>query len=522
MGGRGRLYIAEITDRGHGGRGENITAVTFEGVTCALLWVLLNGTGMDLKSLLVCSDDRAVRVLRNVLTELEIHVEQCSDYESGAKKLAQSGFEAIIIDSKDDPGFELLRRLRSGKQNNRSVAIAIIDARTKLQAAFELGANFVIYEPISTEKAKSSFRAARALMKRERRRSMRVDVNIAAYFRFPNGDGERGSISGLSEGGMSVRLSSTSRKKTVLVSFCFALPDTTTVIEASGSIAWQDERRHAGIQFATLPEAPRESLKEWLRQQAGEKHDPPIRCTLLGLSPAGCFLRTPSPFPVHTRVELLLRAADRSLKTGGKVRLMEPEFGMGVEFFTRTDEHRRRLEELVRQMIRTPDAGAEVLVEPEGIDWEEECDVSTSDAETWALGDIECDRLLELFRTGSAFSREQLVLELEKCQAVAASLSAQELKLTEQTIHQRREPRIEVSLPVQLWVQGQPDPANASLVDVSHRGARIGSEAFHPRVGEVVHLVSDGCDLRFHVIWVGAPGTPQEGRIGLQSFTTDN
>src|SRR5258708_8965877 len=145
---------------------------------------------MNLKSLLVCSDERAVRVLRNVLSELEIDVECSGDHEGAAKKLAQSSFEAIIIDSKDDPSFGLLRSVRSGKQNNRAVAIAIIGARTKLQAAFEQGANFVIYEPISTEKAKSSFRAARALMKRERRRGMRLEVNIAAYFRFQNGDGE--------------------------------------------------------------------------------------------------------------------------------------------------------------------------------------------------------------------------------------------------------------------------------------------------------------------------------------------
>ena len=209
---------------------------------------------MNFSSLLVCSDERALRVLSNVLSELEIDVEHCPDHASATKKLAQHTFEAVIVDCKDEHGFALLGSVRSGKQNSKSMAIAIIEARTNLQTAFKLGANFVVFKPISTEKAKSSFRAARALMKRERRRSLRVQVNIAAYFRFQNGEGEHGSISGLSEGGMSVRFSS-SNKKLSPIGFCFALPDTTTVVEANGTIAWQDARRHAGLQFAALPAA---------------------------------------------------------------------------------------------------------------------------------------------------------------------------------------------------------------------------------------------------------------------------
>jgi len=188
---------------------------------------------MNLTSLLVCSDDRAVRILRNVLGELEIHVEHCADTVSAANKLAQHSFEAVIIDCNDERSFGLLKSVRSGQQNRKSVAIAIIDAHTNLQTVFKLGANFVVYKPISTEKAKSSFRAARALLKRERRRSVRLEVNIPAYFRFQDGEGEQASISGLSEGGLSVRLASLPGKKHGLIAFSFALPDTTTVIEAT-------------------------------------------------------------------------------------------------------------------------------------------------------------------------------------------------------------------------------------------------------------------------------------------------
>jgi CheY-like chemotaxis protein len=479
---------------------------------------------MNLKSLLVCSDDRALRVLRNVLSELEIDVEHCADRSIAAKKLAQHSFEAVIIDCKDECSFGLLKNIRSGQQNGKSLAIAIIDARTNLQTAFKQGANFVVYKPISTEKVKSSFRAARALMKRERRRSVRLEANIPAYFRFENGEGEQASIFGLSEGGLSVRFASSPGKKSGLIGISFALPDTATLIEATGMIAWQDSRRRVGIQFVTLSDASHNSLKEWLRLQSGEKHDPPIRCSLTALSFGGCFLRTQSPFPAQTRVELLLRAADGSVKTQGKVRLMDPELGMGIEFLNRTFQHRQRLEQLIHQMAASPDTIAEVLVEPEGLDWDDGAADSSGGTTRSREDEVEHDPLLELFRTGATLTEEQFLLELEKHQLAGSPGSAPQFNLTEPINYQRSEPRLSVSQPVEVWSQDHQEsfPQTTSLIDVSHRGARVGGVAFHLKTGEVVHLVSDGVDARFRVIWVGELGTPQEGQIGLQSLKPDN
>ena len=69
--------------------------------------------------------------------------------------------------------------------------------------------------------------------------------------------------------------------------------------------------------------------------------------------------------------------------------------------------------------------------------------------------------------------------------------------------------------------QQESSPLTTHLIDVSHRGARVGGIAIHLKAGEVVNLVSDGCDARFLIIWVGEPGTPQEGQIGLQTLATE-
>jgi hypothetical protein len=205
---------------------------------------------------------------------------------------------------------------------------------------------------------------------------------------------------------------------------------------------------------------------------------------------------------------------------------MDPELGMGIEFLNRTPDHRHRLEQLIHQMAASPDTIAEVLVEPEGLDWDDnvaDAAAGSSEGTTRSPEVAERDPLLELFRTGPTLSKEQFLLELEKYQLVGSPGSASQLNLAEPIIYQRWEPRLSVSQPIEVWGQDYQEspPQTTSLIDVSHRGARVGGVAFHPKAGEVVHLVSDGVDARFRVIWVGEPGTPQEGQIGLQSLKPD-
>ena len=69
--------------------------------------------------------------------------------------------------------------------------------------------------------------------------------------------------------------------------------------------------------------------------------------------------------------ELLLGVSDCSVKTQGKVQLMDLELGMGIEFLTATPD-RQRLQEFIQQMTASPDTVFEVLVEPVGIDWDQE------------------------------------------------------------------------------------------------------------------------------------------------------
>ncbi|MGD1025392.1 MAG: hypothetical protein ABR880_21625, partial [Candidatus Sulfotelmatobacter sp.] len=133
---------------------------------------------MTLKSLLLCSDDKIVRVLRRTLGDLDIGVEHCTSSETALRHLTRERFEAIIVDCAGPGAADVLRGARTAPCNKRAVAVAILDPEIGLRSAFEIGAHFTLYKPVSAERAKSSFRAARALMKRERRRNSRVSVRF--------------------------------------------------------------------------------------------------------------------------------------------------------------------------------------------------------------------------------------------------------------------------------------------------------------------------------------------------------
>jgi hypothetical protein len=195
---------------------------------------------------------------------------------------------------------------------------------------------------------------------------------------------------------------------------------------------------------------------------------------------------------------------------------MDPELGMGIEFMGRTVDHHRRLEELIQQIKASPDSIAEALVEPEGLDWENAAKASLDQ-------EASNDPLLELFRSGATLSRKEFLDELKKHE-LAATVSEAAISSTAPKAHQRREPRIAVSLPVQICSQDdlQESASQAtSMIEVSHHGARIDDATIRLKPGDVVHLLSSGQDARFRVIWVGEPNTPQEGQVGLQTWTKE-
>lgn len=371
---------------------------------------------MSLQVLVLCSDDKIIRALRRVLSDLEISVEFCSDADSAVRKLTRRRFEAVIVDCSDeDMAAQVLASVRSAPCNKRSIAVAMIDGQKAVRSAFALGAHFVLYKPISTERARTSFRAARALMKCERRRNTRVPIQIPVALVLDKGGAQRKAISSdLSQGGMSLKLSRRAQDSGP-VRIKFALPGTDHSVECTAEMAWQGMGAQAGLRFVNLSPEQRDQLKSWLGRHSPEMEpeDPPAPCKLTDLSSGGCYVDMAAPFPVNTLVILTMRLAKLENRVDGVVRVMHPEVGMGVEFTRTTNRQRKHLEKFIHALNDNKAGQLELLVEPEGM----------NDAEPISPNPpvLDDDPLLELFHRNADLTTEAFQSELRRQRNAPAS-----------------------------------------------------------------------------------------------------
>jgi c-di-GMP-binding flagellar brake protein YcgR len=372
---------------------------------------------MNLKSMLLSSDEKIVRVLRRTLGDLEIDVAHCETSEAALQRLTRDRYEAIIVDCAGEGAAEVLRGARSATWNKRAVAVAILDAEVGLRSVFDNGAHFTLYKPVSAEKARSSFRAARALMKKERRRNFRIPLQVPVEMVSTESDTRfRVKTVDVGEGGLAVNLPKRSRRLGKW-NLLFTLPGSQKPLEVMAEFAWEGTGTQVGLRFMNASDEVTKHLQEWLTRNSpdAEKDDPPVRCQLTDLSLNGCYLEVNSPFPVATRVTLTMRAGAADVKPEGVVRVMHPERGMGIEFTQRTPEHRASLEKFLAALGESPETQPEVFVEPEGL--ESDAAKTASDAEI-------DDPLLHLFRSQSGLAADAFLAELRKQRGVAATTGA--------------------------------------------------------------------------------------------------
>jgi DNA-binding response OmpR family regulator len=363
---------------------------------------------MGLKSLLFSSDEKTVRVLRRVLSDLEIDVEHCTTVDEAIHRITRQRFEAIIADGAnvEDAG-GVLRGAKAAPVNKRALTVVLVEAPVGLKGGFELGAHFVLHKPLAVERAKASFRAVRAMMKRERRLQLRVPVQIPVECFGWGSRRYRAETIDLCEGGMAIQFSERAQKENSL-RFSFELPGMTSpgmghIVEIHGELAWEGDGARAGVRFVNATDEQRGALRQWLNSQLPEpeQDDPPVICRLTDLSLGGCYLATNSPFPRRSRVILKIRTADLEIRAGGIVLVAHPEFGMGVEFLQSTAEQRDQVLRMITTLRANGDQSPQLQVEPDGLETSSS-DNSVAMFQSYETGNPSAeDALVDLFRQKS-------------------------------------------------------------------------------------------------------------------------
>jgi PilZ domain-containing protein len=88
----------------------------------------------------------------------------------------------------------------------------------------------------------------------------------------------------------------------------------------------------------------------------------------------------------------------------------------------------------------------------------------------------------------------------------------------------RCEPRTPVELPVRIFGTdkgGKIFSENVTTVDVSQRGAKLRGIRAQLKMDEIVGITHGNNKVHFRVKWVGEPGTPKEGQVGVLNLTPE-
>lgn len=354
---------------------------------------------MALTSLLVCDDTRALQILSRILVDLGVSVEQCADAESALDRLSQEQFDTLLVDCKDEAAAMYLAvNARKTPNNEGTLIVALVDSENKVRELFAKGVNFVLYKPISAERASASLRAARTLMRRERRRYPRIALHAPAFMDYAGVENVPATILDLSEDGIAIQCERRLPPR-CKVYFQFVLPGHASKVRLSGQSMWQDSSGRVGMRFVDVPQSSRRALGEWLRKNAlnlsDEEDSQPVirpvtktratqpsdlgllqasaadrrsksrhtcqlsadvfvvgsmvpqRCYLSDISSGGCYVDTTEPLPVMTEVEVVVRTANMKVRVCGVVRETHPACGMGIAFTVTTADERSQVQKLV-------------------------------------------------------------------------------------------------------------------------------------------------------------------------------
>jgi CheY-like chemotaxis protein len=373
---------------------------------------------MTLLALLVSTDDSASEILGRVLPALGIVVERFSDLATAIDRLQQQRFDALVVDF-DDPDaagqvLDEARRLNSGES---PVSVALVAEPAKARAILSNGAHFVLYKPLSDEKAKAGLRAVAALLNRERRRAYRVPVQAPVEITLPDTRKAEGILLDLSETGMDV-LTAESQAPGSLLNFRFQLPDGSLEVDAHGQVAWANPNGQTGVHFLDLEESMKAQLKVWLHAAAvtngaGAEEAVP-HCKLTDLSLGGCYLESDSPFPERALVDLCLKSGDVAVHTEGMVRVAHPGHGMGLEFPSRTPEQRAQVENLINFLRSGPESTPELIISPRALTADLSQFEHAPDSTDGSNAEPMEDPLLELLRQGSTLQQDDFLDELRR------------------------------------------------------------------------------------------------------------
>jgi CheY-like chemotaxis protein len=363
---------------------------------------------MALLALIVSGDSRDVLVLQDILRELRVGSVVCETASEAREMLAAKSVNALLLDGDVPQVGEVIHELARSQGADPQRIVAILSGNNDSQRAFDVGAHFVLYKPISRQRSLVSLEYAFRSPAKKRRETGRHNVYLSTTVTSPVVDTADVTLLNLSPTGTALQTKKRLPPDSKLY-FEFQIPDQAAKVHLAGSVVWQDIDGRAGVQFVSVPAASRKALDQWHdrmeREDPGDDPEvameverfgpmdspgnrdpqpPPIAvrqtlavparkerrsqsryqidagvrvsdqrsavpnwCNIADISAGGCYIEMVMPFPQGTLLRLELRAGAMRLQTRGKVQSSLPGKGMGVQFVTEDRQERDQISQIV-------------------------------------------------------------------------------------------------------------------------------------------------------------------------------
>ncbi len=243
---------------------------------------------MSLNSLLMSRDHDTMQTLAAALKKFGIDQDVCLTAPDAVELIGTCRYSAVLLDFELSGSAQVARLVKTAAPRKRPVVFAMIGALNHIAAAFQAGADFVLYKPLAWDQLMRSLRAAQPFMLSERRHSTRHSLETLAYLQFGVA-AVPALIMDVNDSGISIQ-SPEPLPELRRVPLRFVLPGTAEMIEATGELIWSDNDGRAGLLFSSMNSRGLRSLQQWLRKRNTKRRsartvsDPQHRGALVSFS----------------------------------------------------------------------------------------------------------------------------------------------------------------------------------------------------------------------------------------------
>lgn len=221
---------------------------------------------MRVNCLLVSRDSQVQKLVAEVFAEIDLRLRE--DTLAALDLITRSHFDGFIIDCDGmERGTEIIIAARSSRSNRKSVIFTIVNGKTSVATAMELGSNFVLGKPLDLDRLTTYFQSSLHKMETEHRRYFRYQLSLDAEVVRRDGKVVPAQILNVSDGGLALRLLDRAHLHGS-VTIRFTLPNTQrTIISAVALLCWSREPIF-GMKFFGMDEESETAYSEWLSSMA--------------------------------------------------------------------------------------------------------------------------------------------------------------------------------------------------------------------------------------------------------------